>query len=360
MDGRITILILTFGWAASSQACGRIDLEPTNLADSPTPSAGGSGGSSHATTGTSTVAGQSGGGIGGQSTRSSTGGSTDGQSLPNTAGTGGPPSTGGVNQNRIGDSSGQFTSVSVGDNGNITCGVKVDQTIACWNIDRIALPGGTFNSVSVGLAYACGVRTDGSIVCWGDNGSVDATPLAGTFTSVSLSENGGCGAKTDGTVACWGGLTPPAGTFTSFSVGRPLMCGVKSAGTIACFSTGDPTYGCYDGTLLDCGFPPPAGTFTSVSAGQNILCGVKTDGTIACWGDNDYGQAAPPGGICECCLKFFQRWTGAILVQEQVAELFARRNNRPRCCRKLLDCILLIGCRAHQGCGFIRFPVRMG
>ena len=51
----------------------------------------------------------------------------------------------------------------------------------------------------------------------------------------------------------------------------------------------------------------------------------------------------PPGGICECGPEFFQRQTRLILLEEQVAELFASRNNWPRCHRKLLDCVLLIG-----------------
>jgi len=67
-----------------------------------------------------------------------------------------------------------------------------------------------------------------------------------------------------------------------------------------------------------------------------------------------------PGGIGECCLKFLQRWTRVILLQEQVAELFAGRNNRPWGHRELLECVLIVGGRAHQSCGFIRFPVRLG
>lgn len=54
-------------------------------------------------------------------------------------------------------------------------------------------------------------------------------------------------------------------------------------------------------------------------------------------------SSAPPGGICERYLKFSQRQVGLILLQKKVAELFAGRDNRPRCYRKLLDCVLLIG-----------------
>ena len=226
-----------------------------------------------------------------------------------------------------GDSSGLFNSVSMGSNYDNCCGVKSDQTIACWGSDLQPYntpPTGTFNSVNVGAYFACGVRTDGTMVCWGNT---PPTPPTGTFTSVSVSsgEASACAIRTDGTIVCWATtpdhtLVPPRGTFTSVSVGRTMACGVRTNGTLACwheagpitppdgkftsFSVGssslcgvrsDGTIACYVPRANGCSdrdvdyectdyATPPEGTFTSVSAGMYSGCGVKADGTLACWG----------------------------------------------------------------------------
>ena len=53
--------------------------------------------------------------------------------------------------------------------------------------------------------------------------------------------------------------------------------------------------------------------------------------------------AAAARGICESGLKFFQRCSRLILLKEQVAELFAGRNDRTGGHRKLFDGVLFIG-----------------
>jgi len=54
-------------------------------------------------------------------------------------------------------------------------------------------------------------------------------------------------------------------------------------------------------------------------------------------------RPTPPGRNEESCLKFLQRELGMVLLQQQVAQLFAGRNNWPGRHRQLLDRILLIG-----------------
>lgn len=266
------------------------------------------------------------------------------------AGPGFPDTGGSAGSGGSGDSSGLFTSVSMGSSFDTCCGVKSDQTIACWGVfvhPYDTPPAGTFNSVSVGGYFACGVRTDGTMVCWGAN---PPTPPAGTFTSVSVSNNGqesasaacavrtdgtiacwaaspsdtlvpprgtftyvsmgtemACGVKTDGSLACWhkaGPVLAPAGKFTSFSVGTRMACGVKSDGTIACYVPED--HGCSN-SKVDCvDSTPPEGRFTTVSAGKYTTCGVKADGTLACWGYSPVALAGTfvsvsvggDGGVC--------------------------------------------------------------
>jgi hypothetical protein len=70
--------------------------------------------------------------------------------------------------------------------------------------------------------------------------------------------------------------------------------------------------------------------------------------------------SAPARGTCELCIKFFLRQTWMMLLQKQVGELFASRDNRPPGHRRLLDCVHLVGCRPHQGYSLIRCPVCSG
>jgi alpha-tubulin suppressor-like RCC1 family protein len=198
---------------------------------------------------------------------------------------------------------GTFLSVSAGN--YYTCGVRTDNTIACWGTNTLSQslpPAGTFNTVDVGSFYACGVQTDGSIVCWGDAVKL-LPPPAGVFASVSVGDYYACGLKPDGAILCWQTSIPatpppgrntsdasapfdtqPAGTFTSISGSASYFCGVQTDGTIACWG------------IVYAVQPTPAGTFTSVSGGDSYFCGVRTDGAIACWGTNRQGQSAPPAG----------------------------------------------------------------
>jgi hypothetical protein len=201
--------------------------------------------------------------------------------------------------------SGTFSSVSAA--WDCTCGVMTNGTAACWGYNQTGQatpPSGTFSSVSAGFDFTCGVKTDGTVACWGtpaeDFGQ--ATPPSGTFSSVSAGFAHTCGVKTDGTVACWGDnnygqATPPSGTFSSVSTGTLSACGVKTDNTVACWGSD------YDFETTTCCYgvaTPPSGTFSSISASGHAdgfhTCGVKTDGTVACWGANEYGQSTPPSG----------------------------------------------------------------
>lgn len=202
---------------------------------------------------------------------------------------------------------GTFLSVSAGY--YYTCGVKTDNTIACWGANTYGPPAtGTFSSVTVGYLYTCGVKTDGTIACWNSDAIELLPPPSGVFASVSVGDYYACGLKPDGTVLCWQTSIPPtpppwpasvppapldasvpfdtqpAGTFTSISGSFSYFCGVQTDGTVACWGTSYTVQ------------PTPAGTFTSVSGGDSSFCGVRTDATVDCWGTNRMPQAAPPTG----------------------------------------------------------------
>jgi hypothetical protein len=187
------------------------------------------------------------------------------------------------------EAAGSFKSVSAGY--FHTCGVKADDTLACWgnnDYGEATPPAGSFKSVSAGAVHTCGVKADDTLACWGQSGYGQATPPAGSFKSVSASAFHTCGVKADDTLACWGEsgygqATPPAGSFKSVNAGTYHTCGVKADDTLACWGRND--YG---------QATPPAGSFKSVSAGAWHTCGVKADDTLACWGNNDLGQATPP------------------------------------------------------------------
>src|SRR5437764_4259854 len=96
----------------------------------------------------------------------------------------------------------QFRSISSG--AYHTCGVRIDDTLACWglNLDGQARPpAGKFRSVSAGVRHTCGVRLDDTVACWGWEW---ARAPAGKFRSVSAGSDHTCGVRLDDTLTCWG------------------------------------------------------------------------------------------------------------------------------------------------------------
>ncbi len=124
-------------------------------------------------------------------------------------------------------------------------------------------------TVSAGSSHTCGIKNDQTLACWGNNASGQATPPAGAFTQVSAGGNHTCGLMADGTLACWGSnasgqSTPPTGIFAQVSAGASHTCAIRTDGTIACWgsdASGQAT--------------PPVGIFTQVSAGELHTCGYE-------------------------------------------------------------------------------------
>ncbi len=87
------------------------------------------------------------------------------------------------------------------------CGIRSDDTIACWGNNTYTqrdAPEGTFVAVSAGGAHSCGLRTDDTIACWGSNGNGQTDAPTGRFKAVSAGHDHTCGIRADGSIVCWG------------------------------------------------------------------------------------------------------------------------------------------------------------
>lgn len=212
------------------------------------------------------------------------------------------------------------------------CGVKTDQSLACWGVTTgmTSIPTGAFTRVTAGAGFACAMRTDGSPVCWGSNLVGQTVVPSGTFTQVEAAYQHACGLKTDGSVVCWGddvggNTSSAAGPFVEIRVSDMVNCGLTSAGAISCWglnsfnnvvSQAGPFEQMSVGVAATCGIKSngdiscwgnnlsssPAGPFAQVGIGDAHICGLRTDGSLDCWGNNTYGLAprvtmvAPPDG----------------------------------------------------------------
>ncbi len=190
----------------------------------------------------------------------------------------------------------EFTAVAAGY--EHSCGLRTDQTIACWganNYGESNPPVGQFTAVSayggVDGDHSCGIRTDKTVTCWGDIRFGQAEPPVGQFTAVTTASSISCGIRTDNTITCWGsnlwGLpSPPVGQFTDITAGASHACGLRTDQTIACW--GSNFYG---------ESSPPAGQFTDITAGYQYSCGLRADRTITCWGHGQSQQTNTPNGL---------------------------------------------------------------
>ena len=174
--------------------------------------------------------------------------------------------------------------------GTFYCGLRTDQTIACWGYDSHLIgnpPSGTFTDFALGQSFACGLRTNQTIACWGRNDYGQASPPSGTFVSIRAQPFYSCGTRTTGATVCWGDQTigyvksyTPGGRFTAISAGTLHWCGLRDDQTIAC--------GGQDSSQETI---PPRGRFTHVFAHSTYSCGVDLQQNLICWGGYDIGAA---------------------------------------------------------------------
>ena len=209
------------------------------------------------------------------------------------------------------------------------CGIKTDNTVACWgsSIHGQTIPSSSsqsvdqntkFLSISAGgpadnsspISYTCGIKTSNDLACWGFGRYGQTNPTSSPqgvstntkFLAVSAGGYHACGIKTNNELACWGlflqGQTMPIHArgvdaetkFLAVSAGGYHTCGIKIDNELACWG-----FGRY-GQTIPSSSPQGVSTntkFLAVSAGHYHSCGIKMDRTVACWGWSEYGQTMP-------------------------------------------------------------------
>lgn len=84
-----------------------------------------------------------------------------------------------------------------------TCGLD-QSAITCWGHAPSPIPAGTFVQLAAGNGFACGLRSDQTIACWGDPLDGRTSPPSGAFTTLAVGGRHGCAIDVDGGLACWG------------------------------------------------------------------------------------------------------------------------------------------------------------
>jgi alpha-tubulin suppressor-like RCC1 family protein len=161
------------------------------------------------------------------------------------------------------------------------------------DVPPTALPGGSWQQISMGALNACAVDQAGAAWCWGGgalppfgtlgNGTLENSPtpvaVAGghAFSQVEVSPGNeirsfACGVTVTGDALCWG-----ANAFGSL--------GVESAPEL-----------CAEGQFLeiDCASAPLAVaggvSFSNIAPNRGFTCALEPGGDVYCWGRNDLGQ----------------------------------------------------------------------
>ena len=179
------------------------------------------------------------------------------------------------------------------------CGLRADQTIACWLTSGVDLdtPAGRYIEIlyvhPAPGSGVCARRADQTIACWhwvhdweNNQWTLQTDAPAGQYTEI----DGNCGRRADQTIACWRWVYDlesdqwtlqtdiPAGQYTEIDGN----CGLRADQTIACWrwdeENGKPRL-----QLDTLAGRFTAGRFTGSSAFSNAGCGLRADQTIACW-----------------------------------------------------------------------------
>ena len=193
--------------------------------------------------------------------------------------------------------------VQLSSSGSATCGVSVEQRVACWGGGaggrylvlgvHDALGTAARSQVSIGARHACALASHGGhATCWGDDsqGQVSRAPTKGGVAQVSCGGDACCtlsiaaGSAASGfALGCWGaadgGLVAdlPAGPFLQVSV---------AADGHACAIAADFRLWCWGSFVSPMGGAQSwNGTFVQVAAAEGVSCALRADGTVLCLGE---------------------------------------------------------------------------
>lgn len=198
-----------------------------------------------------------------------------------------------------------------------------------YKLSPVAIGGGSWTSVAIGLSTTFGIKSDGSLWGWGANpgGKIgDGSTLTKgypyrigyeSWTAVASGLSHTVGLKADGTVWAWGlGTSGLLGDGTTVSKSSPVQistfdygshysfkaiaCGdshslaIRTDGTLWAWGVG--TGGRLgDGTTINKSTAVRVttmgtGSWTAVTAGSDFTAAIDTNGMLYTWGGNTYGQ----------------------------------------------------------------------
>ena len=211
----------------------------------------------------------------------------------------------------LGEPVGQFTTILAAKHSTEFCGIKADQSVACWfneygwwnrnslelsRLVELDAPTGQFKAISMtseddthgdSIGYkgvACGVRISGAAACWSweldwDSNKgyvlVERDVPDGPFIDISISNS-----VSDG--------------LTSAEV---VGCGIKVGGAVSCWAWGTKYNIEKDALIYDALYEleAPVGSFTAFASPDSApdsdsICGLGTSGGHECWAwECDYG-----------------------------------------------------------------------
>ncbi|MBN1611381.1 MAG: hypothetical protein JW940_32405 [Polyangiaceae bacterium] len=64
-------------------------------------------------------------------------------------------------------------------------------------------PQGAFEAIAIGPYHGCGIRPDDTVACWAEDGSIELPAPEGAFSAVAAAGSFSCALRTDGTLTCW-------------------------------------------------------------------------------------------------------------------------------------------------------------
>jgi alpha-tubulin suppressor-like RCC1 family protein len=211
------------------------------------------------------------------------------------------------------------------------CALSMTGGVACWTrldalagtgtfVDGITHTDTDWASIQTGEGYACGLKTDQTLWCWGlnrygqlgiDAASTDTPKLVGSahWASLSLDTESACGIQADDqSLWCWGHNTSGRLGIGEASEVYELPTPVKNGGAWASVSCSGGSCCALDmgkaawcwGASFITNVPTRMGADSDwvslLLGGDNVytdalhMCGLKTDGKVYCSGNNEVGE----------------------------------------------------------------------
>jgi len=238
-----------------------------------------------------------------------------------------------------------------------SCGLKTDDTVACWNSatgEPLIYPYMPIESgikqLAAGQHNACVIKADDSVNCWPtyreydyekqeiiypDIHGIRNVPINMKAKQISVGEWHACAVTLDNFVECWGWdanalakakIVPvPSGLQAKMVIaGYRSTCAITLNGRVQCWGSIDSSQqasknlitnrlssgianfceidandfvNCWGYTDAPINTVPTNLRAKQVDVGWHHACALKLDNTVQCWGSNAEGQANVPQGL---------------------------------------------------------------